>query len=63
MERFDVIEIGLDKPYRVRVIAEDKSEQNAEAIVNMAVVRRGCDNQFFATVPAGRYRHGDIYES
>lgn len=34
-----------------RLIAERKTEMNAEAIVHMAVMRRGCDEEFFKVVP------------
>lgn len=56
---FDVIEVEIAKPHRVRVIARDKSELNAEAIVNMAVIRRGVEDHFFKAVPAGKYKDGD----
>ena len=49
---FDVIEIA--NPENVRVIAEGKTERNADAIVKMAVIRRGVEAHFFMTVPAGQ---------
>jgi len=35
-----------------RTIAENKTEANAEAIVSMAVARRGVEEEFFKVVPA-----------
>lgn len=52
---YDVIAVNLESN-RVRLIAENKSEANAEAIENMAVARRGVDEEFFVTVPAGEYK-------
>jgi len=57
---FDVVAVNIDSS-RVRIIAEGKTEKNAESIVNMAVIRRGCDEEFFVTVPSGRYKEGDIW--
>ena len=34
-----------------RLIAEGKTERNADAIVSMAVMRRGVDDEFFKVVP------------
>ncbi len=55
---FDVIEVQIKAPHTVRIIANRKSEDNAEAIVKIAVVRRGVEHSFFKTVPAGQYRDG-----
>lgn len=57
---FDVIAVRIDTR-KVRLIAEKKSERNAEAIVKMAVHRRGVDVEFFAEVPHGSYVEGDTY--
>ena len=51
---FDVIEIEIAAPENVRVIAEGKTERNANAIEEMAVIRRGVETHFFKTVPAGQ---------
>ena len=49
-ELFDVIatEIATGK---TRVIASGVSARNAEAIVEMAVIRRGVETEFYAPVP------------
>ena len=59
MHKFDVVETAIKKPHEVRVIATDKTEKNAEAIVNIAVMRRGVETSFFKTCPAGQYSDGD----
>lgn len=49
----DVIEVSLDNPNDVkRVIAERKTPENAEAIVKMAVIRRGVETSYFTTRPS-----------
>ena len=58
---FDVIAVNLET-VRVRLIAEDKTERNADAIENMAVMRRGVEEEFFVTVPHGVYKDGDTWE-
>lgn len=57
---FDVIAVRIDTQ-KVRLIAENKTERNAEAIVKMAVMRRGVDVEFFTEVPRGSYAEGDTY--
>lgn len=47
---FDVVAVNI-KTRAERFIAEAKSERTAEAIVNMAVTRRGVDEEFFDTRP------------
>lgn len=55
---YDVVAVNIESKL-VRLIAEDKTLENAEAIVTMAVMRRGVDEEFFAEVPQGRYKEGD----
>lgn len=59
MDRFDVIEVTMAAPHTVRVIASDKTEDNAEAIVSMAVMRRGVQAHFFTKCAPGEYKDGD----
>jgi hypothetical protein len=49
---FDVVAVNI-KTNKERHIETNKTERNAEAIVNFAVIRRGCDVEFYKTVPAG----------
>ncbi len=59
-ELFDVVAVNI-KTGIVRFMAQKKTAKNAEAIVMMAVGRRGVEEEFFAEVPDGRYREGDQY--
>ena len=54
--------VGVDFGTKeVRLIAENKTLKNAEAIEEMAVVNMGCDGEFFAVVSAGSFCNGDIW--
>jgi len=55
---FDVVAVNFHTGV-VRLMAENKSERNADAVVKMAVMRRGVDEEFFSEVPHGKYRDGD----
>ena len=57
---YDVIAVSL-KDNSTRVISTNKSLRNAEAIRDMAVIRRGVEEEFFVEVPAGKYDDGDQY--
>lgn len=46
---FDVVAVDI-KTRKVRMIAKGKSEKNADAIVRMAVMRRGVDTEFLGTI-------------
>lgn len=48
---FDVVAMNLTT-HEERIIASGKTEGNAEAIVKMAVMRRGVSEEFFKVVPA-----------
>lgn len=56
----DVIEVEIAPPHSVRLIARGKTPLNADAVVEMAVMRRGVEHHFFTTAPAGRYKDGDV---
>lgn len=58
MKKFDIVAVNLDTN-KVRMIAESKSERSAEAIEEMAVMRRGVEDEFFAAVSGGSYKNGD----
>ncbi len=58
---FDVVEVDMEMR-KVGIMAEGKSERNADAIELMAVMRRGVETHFFATVEAGKYKEGDEWE-
>jgi hypothetical protein len=48
----NVVEVRIQPPHERRVIAEAKSPDEAEAIIKMAVARRGVEDHFFVAEPA-----------
>lgn len=56
---FDVIEVEIGTPNRVRLMGEGKARLNADAILNLAIARRGVERHFFSIEPAGKYKDGD----
>jgi hypothetical protein len=57
---YDVI--AVDKQtHKVRMLAEAKTERNADAIEMMAVARLGCNEEFFVKALAGEYKDGDVW--
>jgi len=60
MINYDVIGVDLITN-EVRIIAEKKSERNANAIIEMAVIRNGCEEEFFTIAQQGKYKEGDIF--
>ena len=56
----DVIEVEICSPHRIRIMARQKSERDAEAFISMAVARRGTEEHFFRTAPSGIYKDGDV---
>ncbi len=58
---FDVLEIRFDNG-RVRVLDTNKTLRNAEAIRDMAVIRRGLDESFYSEAPAGMYHDGEKWQ-
>lgn len=60
---FDVVEVNSDTCTVISVVAEGKTKRNADAIEDMAVMRRGCEDSFFSTVPAGSMKPGAKYEA
>lgn len=59
-QKYDVVAVNL-VTRQVRFMARSKSLRAAEAIVDMAVARRGVDKEFFADAPAGDYADGDTW--
>ena len=60
-ELFDVVAVNLATS-AVRLIDTGKTRRNAEAIEEMAVMRRGVDEEFFAVVPHGAYEDGSHWK-
>lgn len=61
MDAYDVVAVNIESR-KVRLMAENKTERNADAIERMAVMRRGVEEEFFATVEHGKYKEGDIWQ-
>lgn len=53
MKLYNVVATNI-KTGEKRMLAENKTEDNAEAIVSMAVMRRGVDEEFFKVEPVGK---------
>lgn len=60
--RYDVIAVSINEPRTVRLLAHDRDGSNAQAIVEMAVARRGVKDEFYALARHGKYADGDRYE-
>jgi hypothetical protein len=59
--RYDVLAVRIAEPRTVRVLAHDKDGRNAEAIIGMAVMRRGVKDEYYTLAIHGKYRDGDEY--
>lgn len=57
----DVIAVNLETS-KIRMFGENKTMRNADAIIKMAVARRGCDEEFYTEAPAGKYKEGDTFD-
>lgn len=55
---FDVVAVRFDNG-RVCVLDTNQTHRNAEAIRDMAVLRRGLEESFYSEAPAGMYQDGD----
>ena len=49
MSRFDVVAVEIATG-RERFLAEDQTAENADAVVQMALLRRGVDTEFYRRV-------------
>jgi hypothetical protein len=49
-QRFDVIAVDM-KTLAERVIAENKTEADAGAVMKLAIMRRGVDQEFYTMRP------------
>lgn len=59
---YDVVAVNIESGI-VRVIADNKTQMNAEVCALMAVMRRGIEEEFYVTVQHGTYKDGDKYEA
>ena len=60
-KRYDVVEVNYDERKVIAFMGQSKTLRNAEAIENMALARRGCEDSFFDVVELGTYEIGDEY--
>lgn len=60
MSEFDVVQVN-HATKAVTIMATNKSERNADAIIDMAVMRRGIEEGYYTTTPAGRFQDGDTF--
>lgn len=58
--KWDVVAVNQTTK-RVRIFARNEDLRNADAVVSMAVARRGVDEEFYTIVAAGLYDEGDEY--
>ena len=58
---YDVVGVNI-KTSVVRLIDQGNTKRNAEAVVLMAVMRRGVEEEFFAVASAGIYADGEKWE-
>ena len=58
---FDVVAVDMETNV-VRLIAENKTDKNAQAIIAFALMKRGGETEFFADVPHGKYKGGETWQ-
>lgn len=56
--KYDVVAVNI-KTQRVRLLAEGKTRDVAEAIERYAIVQRGVEEEFFSPVVRGHYKNDD----
>jgi hypothetical protein len=56
----DVVAVNLTT-HKVRLMAKRLGAADAEAVIKMAVMRRGMEEEFFVDAPAGQYADGDMF--
>ena len=61
---YEVIAISVTPPYPVRILSSVSylDYDNADAYMHRAIIRRGVETEFYAVVPAGSYKDGDVWE-
>ena len=57
---FDVIAVNLATK-RVRILDKNLTERNADAVADMAVMRRGVETEIFTKVMADSHKEGDLW--
>lgn len=59
--QYDAVSVEIETG-EVTVMGSGKDEANAEAICNMAVIRRGVETHFYSPAVAGKYKDGDKWD-
>jgi hypothetical protein len=59
---FDVIEVSLQPPHKVKRMAAWKIEQTAQGLIALFTQRLGDDSKTFLMVPSLSYTTGDSYK-
>ena len=60
-ELFDVVAVSIATGLVTMILARQKRMFDADAVVSMAVLRRGCETEFYAAVKAGQCEIGRKY--
>lgn len=60
--KFDVVAVGIANPALILWVMGSYDPENAEAVHNMAIVRQGVEDRFFAYTQPGQYKAGDKWE-
>lgn len=60
-ELFDTVAVNI-KTKKVRIFGRNNDQRNADAIIRMAVMRRGVDEEFYVNTKTGKYNVGDDYK-
>jgi hypothetical protein len=61
LELFDVLEVSISTR-KITMMGKDMTARNADVVERMAVYRRMTEDNYFITVPAGKYKDGDVFE-
>jgi hypothetical protein len=59
--KFDVVAVAIADPHQVRILGKQLTERNAEAVIKLAVMRRGGATEFYKAVTAGSYFEGECW--
>lgn len=57
----DVFAVNMTT-HKMELLSKSVTQKNGDAVINMAVARRGCDDYFYASFPPGKYHEGDEWD-
>jgi hypothetical protein len=58
----DVICVSTTQKGKILWIDSVENEENAEAVIKMAIARQGVEDRFFKSVEHGKFKEGDVYQ-